>query len=187
MNHIAHIRFFYVIIGYNPSNNSGCIGNNVCMVFYNRSPHSVCDHLGGAEATLWWYRVGYEQQSLISYLSSSDQALMGFIALLPQMLGHEWQRCHLVGDQGTRAGFDYGTLRLCLSNGDLKTVRHYQRCIYLFYLHCVFFYRSTLCSSSASSSSSSRSYSPQISVEMNPAFTCESFYFSLYIFCLTIK
>lgn len=33
------------------------------LFFYddNRNPHSVCDHLGGAEAALWWYRVGYEQ------------------------------------------------------------------------------------------------------------------------------
>lgn len=27
----------------------------------NRNPHSVCDHLGSAEAPLWWYRVGYER------------------------------------------------------------------------------------------------------------------------------
>lgn len=46
---------------------------------------------------------------------------------------------------------------------------HLQR--YIFYINV--FYRSTLCFSSASSSSSCRSYSPQTSVEMNPAFTCK--------------
>lgn len=33
-----------------------------------------------------------------------------------QVLGHEWQRCHLVGDQGTCAGLNYGTMSL--SNDD---------------------------------------------------------------------
>ena len=34
--------------------------------------------------------------------------MLGFILLLSQVLGHERHCCHLVGDKGTRAGFDYG-------------------------------------------------------------------------------
>lgn len=42
---------------------------------HNRNPHGVCDHLGGAEATLWWFRVGHGQQSVISCWILSDLTL----------------------------------------------------------------------------------------------------------------
>lgn len=125
--------YWYIIIGWGETShftcdqmvnpNSGCIVIHVCMMFYDRNPHGVCDHLGGAKATLWWYRVGYGQQSSASCWSSSDQHWTCCFIILPvQVLGHEWQCCHLVGDQGAGAGFNYGTLSLSLSNGAMKTI-----------------------------------------------------------------
>lgn len=91
--------------------------------------------------------------------------------LLFQLLGHERPRCHLVGDQGTCARFHNGkSLLLCGRCDDVKITQSFPKTRSLRYtLH-----RSTLCSSSASSSSWSKSYNPQISVEMNPVFTCKS-------------
>lgn len=42
---------------------------------FNRNPHSLCHHLGGAEATLWWYRVGWEQLIWVWWWSSPYQSL----------------------------------------------------------------------------------------------------------------
>lgn len=107
-----------------------------------------------------------------------------FICLCTQLLGHERQRCHLVGDQGTCARFNHGSLTFCLSSDNITTILTLPMIFISFFNINIFVYRSTLFSSLASSSSSSRSYSPQISVEMNPVFTCETFDFS---FCLTLK
>ena len=147
----------------------------------------MCDHLGSAEAALWWCWVGDKKYIVESHVEVCVVSLWmsHFIFLCSQLLGHEWQRCHLVGDQGTCACFNHGMEPLSLSIDNIKTIFTLPMIfIIIFFNINIFFYRSTLFSLLASSSSSSRSYSPQILVEMNPVFTCEKFDFS---FCLTLK
>lgn len=71
--------YWYIIIGWGETSDmktrhtktewaAGFDSDLKCTLFNDdhRNPHSVCDHLGGAEAALWWYRVGDEQQGLFS-------------------------------------------------------------------------------------------------------------------------
>lgn len=54
-----------------------------CEFFSNRNPHLVCDHLGSAEATLWWYRVCWEPMSWLCMWSPSDLLLNGLFFCSP--------------------------------------------------------------------------------------------------------
>lgn len=45
------------------------------VLCHDRNSHIVCDHLGGAEASLWWYRVRWRPLSSVMWWNSFARAL----------------------------------------------------------------------------------------------------------------